>query len=275
MKGIFRKSLIDKMSNPEQLDKAVCVTSPMSWLVLVGIGLIIACAVLWTCFGSLPETLSVSGIIVSPNSSCAIYSDTTGTVKELVVSSGSFAKGDVIARIQNADGVTDITAPADGTLSFCLCEEGMDVYTGYELARYTPATDDELIALCYVPQTQVQSIHSGMEIIINPIGTDEQQNGHMEGKVLSVSTHAANINNMAYVLGAENNIAELFVSQGGVSAVVCSIKADKSTASGFAWSGKNGAKVEIGSGTLFVGKIVTDEYAPITKVFTFLNGESA
>lgn len=276
MKQIFRKSLIDKMANPEQLDKAVCITSAMSWLVLVGIALVIVCTVMWTCFGSLPETLTVSGIIVSRNNCCAIYSDETGIVKELLVSEGSFSKGDIIARIESSDKKTsDIVAPADGVLSERLCEEGYQVYPGYEIARYTPSVNNELVALCYVPLTQAQSIKSGMEIIISPIGADEQQNGHMQGTVLSVSTHAVNVNNMAYVLGAENNLSELFISQGPVSSVLCSIKTDASSQNGFSWTSKDGCKLNVGSGTLLSVKIITDEYAPITKVFTFLNGENA
>ena len=279
MKQLFRRSLIEKMSNPEQLDKAVKVTSPMSWLVLIGVALAIGAAVAWAFLGTLPETLSVSGMIVPPQNTCAIYSDTAGTIEEILVSQGSFSRGDTLFRVRSSTGeIKDITAPEDGTMTMLLCSEGdevmpsTEVYPGYEIARYSPSVDGELMALCYVPVTEARNIRSGMEMQISPVGVDTQQCGHMTGVVVSVGEYAASVSNMAYVLGADNQLAELFIAAGPVVAVACEIKSDQNSSNGFHWSNAKGKTLTISNGTLFSAKLITDEYAPITKIFGDLNG---
>ena len=47
MAQVFRKSALEKLPSPEQLDKAMVVTSPASWAVLTGVALIVAAAVVW------------------------------------------------------------------------------------------------------------------------------------------------------------------------------------------------------------------------------------
>lgn len=63
MAQLFRKSSIERLSSPEQLDKAIVVTSPMSWTVLIGIALIIICFVMWAVCGTMPTTLKAKGVI--------------------------------------------------------------------------------------------------------------------------------------------------------------------------------------------------------------------
>ena len=69
MKSVFRKSALDKISSPDQLDKVLKVTSPMSWLALLGITLIIVYTVYWSFTGYLPSTVTASGVIVSSHTS--------------------------------------------------------------------------------------------------------------------------------------------------------------------------------------------------------------
>ncbi|MBP5632354.1 MAG: NHLP bacteriocin system secretion protein, partial [Clostridia bacterium] len=71
MADIFRKSSIEKLSNPEQLDRAITVSSPMSWLALLGVLVVIVAVVIWSIFGKLPTTVSVSGVITSAKDACA------------------------------------------------------------------------------------------------------------------------------------------------------------------------------------------------------------
>lgn len=63
MAQLFRKSSIERLSSPEQLDKAIVVTSPMSWTVLIGIAIIIICFTVWAFCGTMPTTLKAKGVI--------------------------------------------------------------------------------------------------------------------------------------------------------------------------------------------------------------------
>ena len=62
MAELFRKSSLEKISSPEQLDKAITVSKPASWLALLGITVMIAATVVWSILGSLPTTVSAQGI---------------------------------------------------------------------------------------------------------------------------------------------------------------------------------------------------------------------
>ena len=54
MSDLFRKSAIEKLSSPEQLDKAIVITPPSFWIALAGGVLIVVVALLWGIFGKLP-----------------------------------------------------------------------------------------------------------------------------------------------------------------------------------------------------------------------------
>jgi len=64
MAELFRKSSLEKLSSPEQLDKAITVSTPVSWLALIGITVIIGAVVVWSILGSLPTIVSAQGISV-------------------------------------------------------------------------------------------------------------------------------------------------------------------------------------------------------------------
>jgi len=62
--AIFRQKSLDKLSSPEQLDKLIVITSPMTWLVLIGAGLIVGATVVWSVTNKIPTTQQVQGLYV-------------------------------------------------------------------------------------------------------------------------------------------------------------------------------------------------------------------
>ncbi|MCL1918268.1 MAG: hypothetical protein FWG14_08125 [Peptococcaceae bacterium] len=63
MADVFRKSALERLSNPEQLDKVITVSKPVSWLALVGLAAGIVALVFWAIFGSLPTKQFAPGIV--------------------------------------------------------------------------------------------------------------------------------------------------------------------------------------------------------------------
>ena len=57
MSGLFRKAALERLSSPEQLDKAIVVSSPVSWLALIGVTVIIVAGILWLVYGDLPVSI--------------------------------------------------------------------------------------------------------------------------------------------------------------------------------------------------------------------------
>ncbi len=73
MSDLYRKTAIDKLSSPEQLDKMIRVTPPMFWIAAVGGGLILIAAIIWAVFAKLPVTVSSSGVISGSDDTVYCY----------------------------------------------------------------------------------------------------------------------------------------------------------------------------------------------------------
>lgn len=253
MAQVFRKSALEKLSSPEQLDKAMVVTSPASWAVLTGVALIVAAAVVWAFLGRLPETVSVVGAVGGTEGSDCMISDSTGTIAEFTVSPGeSISAGDRVAVISTASGESrEILADRSGTVSLLLGQPGDMVTGGSEILRLTPEDSGERAVVFYVPASQAQQMKPGMEAVVTIPGTQERR---LSGKVISVSSGAVSVGNMALVLGSENGMSDVFASQGPVYSVICSFDDDVPD-----------------SGLVVSGKIIVEQSAPINRLLSGLN----
>ena len=59
---LFRKSPLERISSPEQLNDYIKVTSISSWALVAGLFIFLAGAVFWGLTGSIPETVTVTGV---------------------------------------------------------------------------------------------------------------------------------------------------------------------------------------------------------------------
>lgn len=272
MADLYRKSSIERLSNPEQLDKRITITSPMSKLMLLGVVIIIVATIVWSIVGTLPTTCTVNGMIVAPDSACAFYTDCAGTVVEITKKAGdSVVKNEAIAVVQSTDGKKNtIRATDNGTVSDVLIDVDTKIYPGAEIMRYTPKTSNSQIVVCYVPLMQAQQLENDMEVLVYLTNVDSQKYGHMIATIKTVGEYAAATNNMWYVLGANNLVGEQFLSVGPVVSVICEIEPDATTKSGYHWTNNNGKALSVSNGSFVSAKIVTSECAPITKLFNGL-----
>lgn len=272
MADLYRKSSLEKLSNPEQLDRAITISSPMSWFVLLGVALIIVATVIWSILGTLPTTVTVNGIIVAPENAGAIYCGHSGTITAVTKKTGDIINvGDEIAKMKSSDGKEiAVKATQSGTITAILVENEVSVYAGSEIARYTPDVDQDQIVVCYVPLVTAKQLKKDMDVLVYPTSIDSQKYGHMECQIESVGEYAATTSNMWYVVGADNLIAEQFVANGPVVPIVCRFKTDSSTKSGLYWTSDNAKGLTVSNGSIVSAKIVVDECAPITKLINGL-----
>ena len=102
MAGIYRKTALEKLSSPEQLDKAIVIVSPSFWFALLGAAGIIVVALLWSIFGRLPENIKANGIFMNREGMSGIYSEVSGVVEEVEASRGQYVtKGEVLVRLSS------------------------------------------------------------------------------------------------------------------------------------------------------------------------------
>lgn len=185
MADLYRKSSLEKLSNPDQLDQMIKISSPLSWLALLSVLLIIIATVVWAFVGTLPTTETVNGIITGADSSCAVFAESAGVIDKYYKQSGDVVTvGEAIADVMQGDGTSDtIYAGVDGKLSCTLFEEGASVYAGTEIARITPSNMGDQLLVCYVPLTSSMKYEEGMVVKVYPSSVDYQQYGHMQASV--------------------------------------------------------------------------------------------
>lgn len=108
-KELFRKVSLDRLSSPEELDQQLSVTSPIGWLALVAIALLITAGLMWGFLGSIADKTTGEGIIISSGGVINISHHTDGQITGVSVKDGDLVeKGDVIMRLAQDKTVEEI-----------------------------------------------------------------------------------------------------------------------------------------------------------------------
>lgn len=270
MADLYRKSALERISSPEQLDKVLVVTSPMSWLALAGVTLIIVVTLLWSIIGTIPVTVTTSGVISSADSTNAVYIEDSGTIQSLLVRSGAkLHMGTPVLTYRLGDGtVKTLYSDQVGIVSAELVKSGDSVVQGSEVVRISPSVTGSQVVVCYVGLQDAKKLERGMDVYVYLSSADSQTYGHMQARIVNIDSYAASSNGMTYVLGADNNLAAQFLQNGAVAAVTCELYPDGNTASGYYWSNEKGAKQTVSNGSLVTAKVIIEEIPPISKLFT-------
>ncbi|MCR4646233.1 MAG: HlyD family efflux transporter periplasmic adaptor subunit [Oscillospiraceae bacterium] len=104
MANIYRKAALDKLSSPEQLDKAVTIISPSFWIAAIGGGVIVVAALIWSVFGRLPINVETSGVFMDVQGMGNVVTEQTGIVSEVCVGEGdAVEKGQELLRLDTKD----------------------------------------------------------------------------------------------------------------------------------------------------------------------------
>ncbi len=106
---IFRKVALDRLASPEQLDQLMQVTTPRGWLALLAMGGLLAAAVAWSVFGSIPERVSGQGMLIRSGGVFEVVSQSGGRVTDLSVRVGdAITEGQVVARLSQQETVDQV-----------------------------------------------------------------------------------------------------------------------------------------------------------------------
>lgn len=266
MAEIFRKSSLEKLSSPEQLDRMIVITSPTLWLSLVGAAGIIIVVLLWAIFGRLPVEVDACGIYVNRDGVQTVYATNGGVISEIPVADGAeVKKGDIIALLDSGE----ITASADGIIFNISVSQGSVLGPGSEVAKIRMGDVSDRVVVCYIPIGSGKKIQQGMEVMVYPTTVNKDEYGHMKASVISVDDYITSIESMQKQLG-DDQLVEFFLQNGPVVEVVCELERSGDTVSGYYWSSKKGASVAIDAGTMVDVSVVTEEKAPITILIPYL-----
>lgn len=72
--NLFRKSSLDRVSSPEQLDEYVKVTSPNLILIIIAIFSILFAGIVWIFNSDIPKYEKIPGIVITENGVKKLYS---------------------------------------------------------------------------------------------------------------------------------------------------------------------------------------------------------
>ena len=255
MAQIYRKTALDKISSPEQLDKTLKITSPLSWLVLIGITLIVVVGVIWSFTGSMAETITLEGVLVEPNGVCSVFAKESGKLMEIIPDINDVVHLGQAVMIYNRSSGKDQYLLSDqaGTVFSILMEKNsaadgntdVTIESGDEILRITPNIADQMyVAVCYASSKEAEKI-----------------------SVFAVDSASAEKKLNEIWGGAHNDEKEKARNK---IAIICEIASDPSSVSGLKWSSEKGKTQTVNLRDLVTVKIVTSEEKPIFRFFSKL-----
>ncbi len=107
--SVFRKTSLDRLSSPEQLDQVMTVTTPRAWLALFAIGAMVVTALIWGIFGSIPSKTYGQGILLTSGGVHNVTHSRSGRLTDIRVQQGEVVRqGDILARIEQQEIVDEI-----------------------------------------------------------------------------------------------------------------------------------------------------------------------
>ena len=275
MKDLYRKSALEKIASPDQLDKAPKITSPLSWLSLMALTVVVIITLAWSIWGEIPETVSANGMVLPSSSGInTVYSSLSGRVTSVMVSNGSLIRENTpVMVITPSQGDPEIIrAGVVGYVTDIVVKQGDEVKTNGDLIRVAPETAARQVIACYVPTSIVRKVRIDMDAYVTLDSADSQTYGHMQGRVVNIDGYSTSGAGMSNVLGTDNNIAANFTTNSSasvpVSAVTVELYPDAAADSGFWWSNEKGALQAVSNGSMCSVRIIIKEIAPIEKLLT-------
>lgn len=101
---LFRKSALQRMLSPEQLDQLIQISKPRDWIALIGICIILVVMILWSVWGSITIELPGNGILIKPGGYRIIQSPVEGQITKIT----AFQPGDYI---QAGQVIAEVSQP--------------------------------------------------------------------------------------------------------------------------------------------------------------------
>ena len=303
---IFSRAALDKLRSPEKLDAMFAITTPVSWIGLAVIGLLLLSILLWSIFGAFTVKADGMGMIMDSAGIVNVSHTASGKVLEVYVKKGSAVKrGDLIARLEQADRSADTRMAQYGMGLASSDREAMErvyqydakrqqqtvaenIYSDYDgivadvlmekgkiLSKDTPVctirlTQDreDLTGILYVPVDKGKRIEPGMTIQLAPNGVDVSESGSLMGVVRSVSSYPALAESVSQKLGNAQLAQWIQKKQdSALMEVNFDLVKDENSESGYLWTSQVGDHKPITAGSFCTGSIIIDRRPPIEKVF--------
>ena len=101
---IFRKTSLERLRSPEQLDEPLRVIGRKESVALLGLGVLVALGLLWGFLGSMPDSGHGEGVLIAPGTVRPLESSSTGRLSKWLVKVGDRVEaGAVVAELEQPE----------------------------------------------------------------------------------------------------------------------------------------------------------------------------
>jgi HlyD family secretion protein len=169
--SIFRKTSLERLSSPEQLDTIMRLTGAKRWLALAGMFLILGVAVIWGYEGTIDTKVSGSGVIVRTGTVLNVVTAGSGLVTSINVNLGDRVKADqVVAKVSDMEMLEKIRL-ARSALEEAKAERERNLLSRQQGAQLQL---DALARDLANAQREIQELGEQVKIATEQIGVDNQ-----------------------------------------------------------------------------------------------------
>lgn len=152
-----------------------------------------------------------------------------------------------------------------------------DARKGLMMDDSNASENQRISSFAYAPDTAViffrnsdsHLLKQGDELSLTPEGFSQEEFGGIRGKLLSISTLPSSRENLIATTGSSVQ-AEQLIKQGLIYSGVAKLDINKSTQSGYDWTGGNGPKTPITFGSSLNVNATLRYRAPASYIFPFL-----
>ncbi len=303
---LFSSEALDKMRSPEKLDSMMLITSPVHWMGLIAMAVLVISLGIWSVFGSFTVKAEGMGMIMDPNGVARVAAPSGGTVTEIFVRPGEMVEeGQRIAHVQQvqreadtrmaqyASGLSTSARDAAGKVHEYDSRRYQQNATEYVCAPYAGIVDEifikaggvigmgnavcnlrlvegrnELQGVLYVPADKGKRVEPGLTVQLAPNGVDVARSGSLVGTVRSVSQYPVSLQSLQKDLANEQLAQWILQSEkSAVMEVDFDLVRDDADSSGYLWTSAVGEHKAVTAGSFCTGSIIIEKQPPIQKVF--------
>lgn len=303
---LFSKESLAKLSSPERLDTLLEVTTPIGWMALTAMCIMVFSILMWSVFGALVDKVEGVGILLDSSGIARVSSVSSGRVESVRVRTGDrVKKGDVIATLQMLGLEVDSKVTRSNINLSQNEREALTTAAQYDAKRYEQEVSEtvvsaydgivdeiavipdnivaagstictirrdegreEMTGVIYVPAVNGKKIQPGMTLQLNPNGSDSSEEGSLLAVVRSASRYPVSSGAITRRVGNQE-LAQWFIAKNDNAAMEVTFELVKDTESGtgYLWTSSVGNHRPVTSGSVCSGFVVVDRKPPLEKVF--------
>lgn len=294
-KSVFRKTSLDRISSPEQLNEYIKITNPGVWSVILGCMALLIAVGFWSVYGSIPDSVQVKGVVFPQNGVTALIPEAEGRITDVRVKVGDFVQaGQILAVVPQESLIQQINdlksqpspdnqrimrlqleyerkslvvAPVSGiVLNVMGVHETVSPnQTLASIVKQEKFANDKQI-ICYIPASTAKKLREGMEVQASPSFAPREEYGYMYGHITSIGTYPVTEANILSSLGSTQYAAGLLPDESYVEVRITLIP-DPDSADKIKWSNKKGEGIHLSIGTNCNLLIVIKKIKPYELVF--------